>query len=458
MEIKGPGQPPLPTGNQPVTPRSLPWSNGQLLDATLVKRDTGSLLLQIGDSLVKTAVKALPDSALTAPTSKTSASIEQLLARLQPGDPLSLKLVSIKGQPAFKLLLPPPDPAVTIANALRVALPKQDSLAPLLANLAFLQQGNDTKLEKLPFELRQLVETIVKQWSTPADLRNPDLLKRAILNSGVFVEQQLSQPTGKGPDTLSGDVRIALTRLAALIRSSLPQTSTEGAASKNTLTPANRPLQTTTLPLPPGPARNLPPETLAAQLPAKMTSLLSTVPPPSIARPTPQPRSLASLSVLHTTLDALQELLRQTESALARIQSQQLNSANNTDPQRTNLLFELPIRSQDGMDMFQFRIHRDAGEQHQDGSEAPWSVSLAFELERLGPVRVLITILNEHVSVTFWAEAAATQQLFREHMSALQSNLTDAGLSIGRLSCQAGEPDSPEFGRDDTPRLMDERA
>ena len=180
--------------------------------------------------------------------------------------------------------------------------------------------------------------------------------------------------------------------------------------------------------------------------------------PQAIRSQTPQPQAAvqASLSRIFNQESALDELLGQVEGALARIQVQQLQTAATEQQNRPVWVMELPVRTEHGIDLFDIRIQRDT-ENHAEGDpNAPWTVSLAFDLEKLGAIRAQVSLYGEDkVSTVFWAEQKETSTYFNQHMDRLESRLKHVGLNVVKLDCRCGKPDSPPPSLE--PRLVDEK-
>lgn len=265
------------------------------------------------------------------------------------------------------------------------------------------------------------------------------------------------------------DVRANLLRLATIIR-----TATElGMMQKNAATETNsstdktaqqmtRPAAT---PLPESLINSkplAPLETGSSALAAKPAVPTSPqVLPQSqtmIRSQTPQPQAAAqaSLANILNAKSAMDELLGQVEGALSRILVQQLHTAATDQQNRPVWVLEMPVRTEQGIDLFDMRIQRDT-ENHADGDpKAPWTVMLAFDLEKLGAIRAQITLYGEdRISTVFWAEQQETSTYFNQHMDRLESRLKQVGLDIARLDCRCGKPESPSPFRE--PRLVDEK-
>jgi hypothetical protein len=170
-----------------------------------------------------------------------------------------------------------------------------------------------------------------------------------------------------------------------------------------------------------------------------------------------QAAAAPSLANTQVAAAALDELQRQTEGTLARVQLNQLASLPSTTEAQPAWLLELPIRHEAHVDLFHLRIEREAqGKTATAATERPWFVTLAFDLPGLGPVHARVAVQGEQVSTTFWAEQAGTAQAFHTHLETLRQNLHEVGLGVGDLACHTGQPPCPPHTR--RPPLMDTRA
>ncbi|MDH5178628.1 MAG: flagellar hook-length control protein FliK [Gammaproteobacteria bacterium] len=174
---------------------------------------------------------------------------------------------------------------------------------------------------------------------------------------------------------------------------------------------------------------------------------------------TPQPQAQAGNASLINLLQqdtAIEELLGQVEGVLARIHVQQLQTVAAEQQHRPTWVIELPVRTEQGIDLFDLRIQREHQNHANDDPKAPWTVTLAFDLDRMGPVRVQVTLYGEdRISANIWAEQRATSILFNHYLDSLKSRLKQVGLEVGQINCRCGKPDQPAAGHE--PRLVDEK-
>jgi hypothetical protein len=135
-------------------------------------------------------------------------------------------------------------------------------------------------------------------------------------------------------------------------------------------------------------------------------------------------------------------LARNAEAGLARIQLNQL--ATLTTPQTPISAWsgELPIRHDNGIDVFQWHIAKD-GKNSPDPKQHTWNTWLSFNLSSLGPVYVKLSLTRSVVSATLWAELESTVELINHHLATLHQSLDTSGLEIKSLQCLRGTPPLP---------------
>jgi len=380
-----------PTGQANI---SLPapaqsWQAGQVLQARIIQPATGE------PSLLRFDGKFLP---LNLPPLPALAGQALRLQVVSPGQPVVLQVLDIS------------TPSVS-QQAVRDALPRQLPLSSLLAQLQAIIGTDGSRGSKLPAEVLQQVRQILDQLPRPDGVGRADGLQQALANSGIFLEARLaealrtSQPFAQTAQQLSIDLKGGLLGLLSLL---LGLRIPTGATAPSTHGAQKHPAD---------------------------------VPPPlPNSQPFAQPRLPASAaSLLNLSLpQQLQELLRQVDGSLARIQLSQL-AANNEDDGRRSWLLDLPLRHGDQLDLLQIRIDEERGGKGR-GSDSLWSVTLAVELDGLGEIHIRVTLTGGVVSATFWAGDDRTAELFEQHLGELQQRLQAAGLRVGNLSARHGNP------------------
>jgi len=350
---------------------------------------------------------------------------------LEPGARLTLE-VEHPGPPArLRALGALPAGEDPVARALRVALPRQTPLANLLAALEPLAApGANTTRAGSADGIAALLRPLLAALPSESAITDPGGLRRAVLDSGVFLEARLRAALGRGPTdvpaTLAGDLKGHLLRLLAAVgRAPPPGRATASGASL----PATPIAADGTASAAQPPARPSP-DLSAARAPA----LSGTPPAPSASGPSVAGPPLAGPSI--------ESLAREVEGALYRVQLNQLVSLEPTASSSTVWHIELPLRERDG-GVLALRIERDApGAAGGENSEASWVVNLTVPLADLGTLFARIALVGTRLSATLWAERPATAALAERGLRSLRERLDAAGLTVTALHCRAGRPSS----------------
>lgn len=386
----------LPT--ESVKPEMVPsvvrsWQVGQIINASVTARPNNqTALLRFGAHDVEVQTR-IP---------------------LSPGDLLKVRVAESGEKISLRLVNPETAADPARSESMRTALPRQQSLTQLLANVSHLltpRRGSGDKpqipLPPLPPQVHELARQLMTQLPDAQRMVTRDGVRQAVQNSGTFTETRLAQASQQGQPPPAGDTKLNLVRLLVVLQTvlqSLPRTSESG-----------RPLLL--------PETQIPPP-LRTQTPLAQPRV-----PPSIVQLLEENAGVVRL---------LQELLAQTEGALARIQVSQLSSLGTQEQPTQVWIAEVPVRFGQLTDLFQFRIehHRSGGK----GAEEYWSITFAFELEELGPVRARVVFFQEELSATLWAERESTARQFKERLEELRKRIEQRGLKVKSVECHSGIP------------------
>jgi len=114
--------------------------------------------------------------------------------------------------------------AETLTQALRAALPRQQPLAPLLADLAALvAQAGSKPPQGVPGLIVELARGILAELPTAPQASTPEGLKQALRQSGTFLEAGLARPpVASEQPPAPADLKAGLLRLAAELRTQTP--------------------------------------------------------------------------------------------------------------------------------------------------------------------------------------------------------------------------------------------
>lgn len=391
------------------------WQTGQIFTAdVLTPGQNGVTLLRINGALISTQA-ALP---------------------LTPGQTLQVKVVATGAQPTLQIVTPepetPPAPvtADTLNQSLRATLPKQAPLSPLLANLVWLARADGGGLPPAVVETaRQLFGSL----STPRDISTGAGLSASLQRSGLFLEARLSQADTAA---LATDFKAGLLRL----RETLLTTEAASTPGKQTQ-PASPSVAAPSL----TPAQNA--AAIEARAPAQAHAALfsdpatSAPPPLRGAPPHAQPVTGPTLAEPGLRAAPATELLNQVQGGLARVQLSQLASLPNSDSSPPAWVLELPVRHAGESHVIQMHIEADAQSSRPEpaGQERKdWTVTLALDLKGLGPLHIKVSVRDEKVSASFWADQGATVELLNQHIGQLRAQMSNAGLEVTSIHCAAG--------------------
>lgn len=362
------------------------WQVGALLHAKVVDiaRD-GGVTLRIGDALLS-GKSPVP---------------------LQRGQSITLEVVQTGAQPVLKIL----DSAGTagsathdeqIAEALRTNLPRQAPLPQLFAKLTPLAQPQTQVTADLTRPLLEQITQLIGRLAHSRDTSHAAGLRRALNDSGVFLEAKLSRPNAE-PAQFSSDIKAGLLQLRAALVAAAPATSA------------------------------------AQELPAHNTGA-----PPLRGAPLQPQAAETARAAPGTNPTTTAQLLTHIDAALARIQLSQIASLPVADDKKPAWMFELPVRHGELVNVFHVRIEApDPNHRHSDTPQAntlPWCIELAFDLEQLGPMHARISTHQSHVSVSLWAQRTDTVSLFNQQLEMLRSSLQQDGLEVDNLVCLPGSP------------------
>lgn len=329
---------------------------------------------------------------------------------LQAGERLQVQVMR-QDSDALTLRVLPNQRASETGDAMRALLPRQAPATPLLANLAYANQ-NPAGVRQLPEPVQQALRNFWQSLPDTPQVSRGEGLRQAIADSGLQLERRLAAVAAgtEPPAVLRGDQKAQLATLINQLFKALD---------------AKPPAKGGTDQLPP---------------PAAQGRAAPATPPP--------PPQLPSLANPGGMGDALADLMRQADGAMARTQLNQLALlAGDALP----FFFELPVRDGRDVDLLQFRMDR---ENNSDGeaAERTWRVMVSFNFETLGPMHAVIHLSADAVATTWWAEHPATVRFLEHHLETLGERLEGLGLRVASLSCAEGRPPTPDGGPDGTGR------
>ncbi|CAK0775220.1 conserved hypothetical protein [Gammaproteobacteria bacterium] len=315
------------------------------------------------------------------------------------GQHLRMQVTDSGELPVLRLLANTPDSNLAVqSRALRMAFPQQASLAPVIQGLMRFIQSNPKTERGSRASLFALAAEILHRLPRASDLGHPEGLKQAIQECGLFLEARLARlPQGASP---TPDLKADLLRLEAAVQAAVLLSDDQASA------------------------------VIQNDLPASFEHRDDSSAPFGLDK----------------------NFLQAVRGALARLEVNQISLS-----EGRMLALELPIRRGDRLDTFSFVLEESDESSHgHNGAQRPWTATLRFDLEGLGPVWTRVAVTGE-VSVFFQTEWKEASRILSSRLDELRTGLINAGLIPGRLTAQSGPLPALPCRLPSVP-LLDERA
>lgn len=156
-------------------------------------------------------------------------------------------------------------------------------------------------------------------------------------------------------------------------------------------------------------------------------------------------------------LDALKDGVKKTESVLARMTLNQLNSLPHDDTLKQNWVMDIPFVDQRQFRQLEIAIERDRGSHHPEKGQS-WGVSITLTPPDLGTIHCKITCYDGSVNTRFWSESATTVEKIASHLEHLQRQLESKGLKTGFMDAHQGSPSLNDKPQKQLSRLLNVKA
>ncbi len=356
----------------------------------------------------------------------------------------------------------------TLAAHLKSSLPRQGSVSQL--------QQLTQALQRLPPDLQQLltgravvdaIKPLTNFHFTDNTLSTPLQLKKAILQSGIFLENTLSQASTPGfsKQLLTQDLRTHLDKLQQQLAL---RTHTTADISFKQLQKAVKILDKS------GAFSHI-----TEAVSHTMTERLTSTSPHTHQALTSSAQALLQLLGIkipqwQATQQALtlqlqqavkQQLTQSVEHAQARIQLQQLRvlvdtrQSGSTQTPRQQWYTELPLRFNEQILPLQINLQQQQPIEENDSDETAaeetpqtakktvqrWQVLLSFELPGNEKLHAQLQLTGDALSATLWAESQALCRQTQQQLQSLRQQLSARGLQVEQLHCLEGKPPQTEL-------------
>lgn len=378
----------------------------------------------LAESLSAATARALASAGLQIKAQQSPAPVSP--GSVAPVPPAGAGLQHHTVEPVRETEPPRADPAQALASAIRHAAPRQNGLGPLFANVEQLLRM------PLPKDVLAAAGGLLRTRVGADAPIDATTIKAALKRSGLFLEQQIA--SGNVPRDHAPDIKLALIVLRHALRSFIAAPDAELAKSELA-----------------SPGRSAPP---LAPPPAPLEHPRPSTPPPIPYRGAPtaaQPAAMPTLGEMIAPGEAGEQLLAQTEGALARqtlLQAASLPDRTDqarSEAQNQRWLFEMPITSAQGTGIAQFEIGREGGRAGDREEATPiWRARFSIDIEPIGPVHAQVALVGERAAVTLWAERDGVATRLREASSVLAESLKHAELEPSEIQVREGSPRRPQ--------------
>ncbi|MEE4015700.1 flagellar hook-length control protein FliK [Roseibium sp. FZY0029] len=144
----------------------------------------------------------------------------------------------------------------------------------------------------------------------------------------------------------------------------------------------------------------------------------------------------------------LQALLKETDSALARLRLTQLSNtklsmddAPRVGSRPMDLVVELPLAFGHETAVLQMQVGRDgAGNKDEDEGEPAWRLRFALDLTATGPLEAAISLRGGGTYASLWVDRKETFDSLNAVRETMEAAFADAGLDLQELRLIRGLP------------------
>jgi len=328
--------------------------------------------------------------------------------------------------------LPISAPLVKAAEAVTPKLQdQQTSLAGAFAQITALNSRSALGMSKVPEPVQRVMQQLLGLQVSGDGPVTGDTVQKAVQQSGVFREAQVkrlvqslskgggqSGPQG-GAGTLTnaqlqglGDLKSLLTQLKSLLRDMGVDPS------------SHKPL-------------TQPPVPSTVSLPKGQRGALS---------------SIASADV--DEAEMLSRLMKDTDSALARLRLSQLASRGlmsdegaQVTAKPMDVVLEVPITLGQENGVLQMQIGRDRDHAaEEDETDGGWRLRFGLDLASTGAVEAAVSLRGGSTFVSLWIDRAETYTQLSDQRETVQAAFADAGLDLRELRLLRGLPQKTRAG------------
>lgn len=366
------------------------WALGEILEARVIGRDgTDAVRLRINNLEVRAATP-LP---------------------LRVGDNLSVTVTRLTPVVTLKprMLTQAPE-KVQLRTALSQSLPKQRSLAPILTQLATVAKSEDTLTHasdpqlRLPSSIVQSAQRVLQAVPDLAQFTDGTQLSKVLRRVGIFTESNIAQ--ARAPKEPELDFKWQLLRLRAALRPQVTPAVT--ATPQNTAPPAT-------------PSTNS-----AVKSPVIVTAPAANA---TIAAEVVPPERTSAVRVLSQLVD----------SAIAKVETNQLKAVSAILDGDFQIAMDLPIKVADSFHVAQLKILKEQAGAHEDAIASTTFV-LEIPINDDASLRAVLTQSTDNLAIRLWSSDPELRQKVSTQRDVLAQRLAELGVDNVTVSMARLKP------------------
>jgi len=131
------------------------------------------------------------------------------------------------------------------------------------------------------------------------------------------------------------------------------------------------------------------------------------------------------------------ELLTEVKNIISQIETNQLLSLKNDQPNLHQFLVDLPFGKNSQIDSFELLFEHSNNEQNSRPTKR-WKVVVRFDLEPLGPMFAQVELVNDRLSTHIFAQSQQTAKLIDDNLHVLKQSLFSAGINTEKVTGSQG--------------------
>ena len=131
------------------------------------------------------------------------------------------------------------------------------------------------------------------------------------------------------------------------------------------------------------------------------------------------------------------ELLTEVKNIISQIETNQLLSLKNDQPNLHQFLVDLPFGKGSEIDSFELLFEHSNDENNNKATKS-WKIVVRFDLEPLGPMFAQVELINDRLSTHIFAQSQQTAKLIDENLHVLKQSLFSAGIDTQQVTGSQG--------------------